>query len=104
MHTAEGSPLGLVASKNHSSPGYKYSRFLSMVVVCSPGYGWVLETSVVDWKQSHLRGYPRFSTLYDADLFLGPLLSYFLWEVDKGWLVMALALWLESLLGKNPHS
>jgi hypothetical protein len=30
--------------------------------------------------------------------------TYFLQEVDKGWLVLALALWLESLLGKNPHS
>jgi hypothetical protein len=45
-----------------------------------------------------------FPTLDDADLFPGPLLSYFLREVDEGWLVMALALGLESLLGKNPHS
>jgi hypothetical protein len=47
---------------------------------------------------------PGFPTLDDADFFPGPPLSYFLWEVDEGWLVMALALWLESLLGKNPHS
>jgi hypothetical protein len=30
---------GPVASKNHSGPGYKYSRFLSTAAVCSPGYG-----------------------------------------------------------------
>jgi hypothetical protein len=75
-----------------------------MAAVFSSGYGWALETLVVDQKQSNLRGCPRFPTLYDADFFPGPPLSYFLWEVDEGWLVMALALWLESLLGKNPHS
>jgi hypothetical protein len=47
---------------------------------------------------------PGFPTLDDAHLFPGPPLSYFLSEVDEGWLVMALALGLESLLGKNPHS
>jgi hypothetical protein len=47
---------------------------------------------------------PGFPALDDADLFPGPALSYFLQEVDEGWLVMALALGLESLLGKNPHS
>jgi hypothetical protein len=45
-----------------------------------------------------------FPVLDDADLFPGPPLSYFLQEVDEGWLVMALAFRLESLLGKNPHS
>jgi hypothetical protein len=53
--SAEGSPFGLVASKNHSRPGYKYSRFLSTSAVRSPGYGWVLETSAVDRKLSLLR-------------------------------------------------
>jgi hypothetical protein len=47
---------------------------------------------------------PDSPVLDDADLFPGPPLSYFLWEVDEGWLVMALALGLESLLGRNPHS
>jgi hypothetical protein len=47
---------------------------------------------------------PGFPALHDADFFPGPPLSYFLREVDEGWLVMALALGLESLLGKNPHS
>jgi hypothetical protein len=47
---------------------------------------------------------PDFPILDDADLFPGPPLSYFLREVDEGWLVMALALRLELLLGKNPHS
>jgi hypothetical protein len=47
---------------------------------------------------------PEFPILDDANLFPSPLLSYFLREVDEGWLVMALALGLESLLGKNPHS
>jgi hypothetical protein len=47
---------------------------------------------------------PDFPILDDADLFPSPPLSYFLWEVDEGWLVMALALRPESLLGKNPHS
>jgi hypothetical protein len=47
---------------------------------------------------------PDFPVLDDADFFPGPPLSYFLREVDKGWLVMALALRLELLLGKNPHS
>jgi hypothetical protein len=75
-----------------------------MAVVCSSGYGWALETSVIDQKQSNFGGYPGFSTLYDADFFPGPPLSYFPWEVDEGWLVMALALWVELLLGKNPHS
>jgi hypothetical protein len=65
--------LGLVASKNHSGPGYKYSRFLSMAAVCSPGYGWALETPVVDRKQSNLGGCPGFSTLYDGlTFFLAP--------------------------------
>jgi hypothetical protein len=45
-----------------------------------------------------------FPALDDADLFPSPPLSYFLQEVDEGWLVMALAFGLESLLGKNPHS
>jgi hypothetical protein len=45
-----------------------------------------------------------FPALDDADFFPGPPLSYFLQEVDEGWLVIALALWLELLLGKNPHS
>jgi hypothetical protein len=45
-----------------------------------------------------------FPILDDANLFPGPPLSYFLQEVDEGWLVMALAFGLESLLGKNPHS
>jgi hypothetical protein len=45
-----------------------------------------------------------FPALDDADFFPGPPLSYFLQEVDEGWLVMALALGLGSLLGKNPHS
>jgi hypothetical protein len=26
-----------------------------MAAVCSLGYGWALETSVIDWKQSNLR-------------------------------------------------
>jgi hypothetical protein len=47
---------------------------------------------------------PDFPILDDTDLFPGPPLSYFLQEVDEGWLVMALAFRLESLLGKNPHS
>jgi hypothetical protein len=47
---------------------------------------------------------PDFPILDDTDLFPGPPLSYFLWEVDEGWLVMALAFRLELLLGKNPHS
>jgi hypothetical protein len=47
---------------------------------------------------------PDFPVLDDADLFPGPPLSYLLREVDEGWLVMALALGLESLLGRNPHS
>jgi hypothetical protein len=47
---------------------------------------------------------PDFPILDDADFFPGPPLSYFLWEVDEGWLVMALAFGPESLLGKNPHS
>jgi hypothetical protein len=73
MHTAEGSPLRLVASKNHSRPGYKYSRFLSTAAVCSPGYGWALETPVVDRKQSNFGGCPGFSTLYDGlTFFLAP--------------------------------
>jgi hypothetical protein len=45
-----------------------------------------------------------FPILDNADFFPGPPLSYFLWEVDEGWLVMALALGLELLLSKNPHS
>jgi hypothetical protein len=45
-----------------------------------------------------------FPILDDANLFPGPPLSYFLREVDEGWLVMAIAFGLESLLGKNPHS
>jgi hypothetical protein len=45
-----------------------------------------------------------FPTLDNADFFPGPPLSYFLREVDEGWLVMALAFRLESLLGKDPHS
>jgi hypothetical protein len=65
--------LGLVASKNHSSPGYKYSRFLSTSAVCSPGYGWALETPVIDRKQSYLGGCPGFLTLYDRlTFFLAP--------------------------------
>jgi hypothetical protein len=32
-------PLGLVVSEKNSSPGYKYSRFLSMSAVCSLRYG-----------------------------------------------------------------
>jgi hypothetical protein len=55
-----------------------------MAVVCSSGYGWALETSVVDWKQSNLRGCQGFPTLDDADFFAGPPLSYFLREVDEG--------------------
>jgi hypothetical protein len=47
---------------------------------------------------------PDFPILDDADLFPGPPLSYFLREVDEGWLVMALAFRLESLLGRKPHS
>jgi hypothetical protein len=47
---------------------------------------------------------PDFPILDDTDFFPGPPLSYFLQEVDEGWLVMALAFGLESLLGKNPHS
>jgi hypothetical protein len=35
---------------------------------------------------------PDFPILDNANLFPGPQLSYFLWEVDKGWLVIALAL------------
>jgi hypothetical protein len=42
--------LGLVVSKNYSSLGYKYSRFLSTSVVYSLGYGWALETPVIDRK------------------------------------------------------
>jgi hypothetical protein len=45
-----------------------------------------------------------FPILDNADLFPGPPLSYFLWEVDEGWLVIAFAFGLELLLGKNPHS
>jgi hypothetical protein len=45
-----------------------------------------------------------FPALDNTDLFPGPPLSYFLWEVDKGWLVMALTFRLKSLLGENPHS
>jgi hypothetical protein len=70
---AEGSPFGLVASKNHSGLRYKYSRFLLMAAVYSPGYGWALETPVVDRKQSNLGGCPGFSTLYDrVTFFLAP--------------------------------
>jgi hypothetical protein len=47
---------------------------------------------------------PGFPALDDADPFPAPPLSYFLWEVDEGWLVIALAFGLESLLSKNPHS
>jgi hypothetical protein len=47
---------------------------------------------------------PGFPALDDTDLFPSPPLSYFLWEVDEGWLVMALTFRLELLLGKNPHS
>jgi hypothetical protein len=47
---------------------------------------------------------PDVPILDDANLFPGPPLSYFLQEVDEGWLVIALAFGLESLLGKNPHS
>jgi hypothetical protein len=87
------------AARAISIPG-----FLSMASVCSLGYGWALETPVVDRTQSNLGDCPGLSPLDDADFFPGPPLSYFLREVDEGWLVMALALWLESLLGKNPHS
>jgi hypothetical protein len=45
-----------------------------------------------------------FPILDNTDLFPGPPLSYFLQEVDEGWLVMALAFGLELLLSKNPYS
>jgi hypothetical protein len=46
--------------RNHSGPGYKYSRFLSMAAVCSSRYGCTLETAVIDRKQSNLGGCPGF--------------------------------------------
>jgi hypothetical protein len=76
--------------------------FLSTAVVCSSRYGCALETAVIDRKQSHLRAAPGFPALDDTDFFPGPPLSYVLWEVDEGWLVMALAFRLESLLVRIP--
>jgi hypothetical protein len=93
-----------MASKNHSGPGYKYSRLLSTVAVYSR------DTAAHSKPQSLIGNSlisgaaPGFPALDDADLFPGPPLSYFMREVDEGWLVMALALGLESLLSKNPHS
>jgi hypothetical protein len=78
--------------------------FLLTAAVCPSRYGCALETAVIDRKQSPSGAAPGFPTLDDADFFPGPPLSYFLREVDEGWLVMAPAFGLESLLGENPHS
>jgi hypothetical protein len=81
----EGSALVLVASKNHSGQGYKYSRFLSMAAVCSAGCGWALETPVVHQTQSNLGGCPGFSTLYDGlTCFLAPHYHTFCGKWMKG--------------------
>jgi hypothetical protein len=58
--------------------------FLSVAAVYSSGYSYILETTVVDRKQSNLRATLGFPALDDADFFPSPPLSYFLWEVDEG--------------------
>jgi hypothetical protein len=105
---AEGSPysywMDLWQVRTTAARAISIPGFLSMAAVCPSVYGCTLETAVIDQKQSPSGAALGFPTLDNADFFPGPPLSYFLWEVDEGWLVMALALGLESLFGENPHS
>jgi hypothetical protein len=105
---AEGSPysywMDLWQVRTTAAQAISIPGFLSTAAVCPSRYGCTLETAVIDRKQSPSGAALGFPALDDADFFPSPPLSYFLREVDEGWLVMALAFGLELLLGENPHS
>jgi hypothetical protein len=85
------------AARAISIPGFcQWQRYVPQ--------GMVAHSPLLIGNSPILGAAPDFPILDDANLFPGPPLSYFLREVDEGWLVIALALGLESLLGRNPHS
>jgi hypothetical protein len=106
LYTAEGSPYSnyidlwqvrTTVARAISIPGFcSQQRYVP--------WGTVVHSLLLIGNSLISGAAPDFPILDDADLFPGPPLSYFLREVDEGWLVIALAFGLESLLSKNPHS